>query len=261
MVCIAIVFVPPSAVNEMETVAEPGSALLTRPPTLRFCQSSRSCSCFASTSARFITMMPSAGTGWAVSEAFQRTNTRSPTCKSFNSTGTAVFKSVCPGATRTILVVGWTLTAALLPESVVIVTVVPSIDLMAPTCFSTALGEAACWFDRAPTEGAKKLPQAVSVEIAQMANSNLVFLNQSIQDTSLRAAHFTMFRRWQTREQLRRIKRISIRAWSPFLSDFSAQTLLLLRSGGVWLRDREGAAHQTCRGKLRCVPSASHSFD
>ena len=67
-----------------------------------------------------------------------------------------------------------------LPESVVIVTVVPSIDLMAPTCFSTALGEAACWFDRAPTEGAKKLPQAVSVEIAQMANSNLVFLNQSI---------------------------------------------------------------------------------
>src|ERR1700683_4480106 len=109
--------------------------------------------------------------------------------------------------------------------------------------------------------GAKTLARGASVGIAQMTNSNLAFLNPSIQDPSLRAAHFTMLRRWQTREQLRRIKRISIRAWSLLLSDFSAQTLLLLWSGGIWLRDREGGAHHSCRGKLRCVPSAPHGFD
>ena len=73
---------PATAGPAIVIVPDAGSTAFTSPPTPLFCQSLRSCFFLASTSVRFIAMIPSAVIDFGSSDARLRTIIRSPTCKS-----------------------------------------------------------------------------------------------------------------------------------------------------------------------------------
>jgi len=79
-----------------------GSSALTRQPTPRFCQSSRSCSFCSAISSRLMTRMEEATTDLPSSQTRPLMIMRSPSCTSCSCIARAAFGSFCPGTTRSI---------------------------------------------------------------------------------------------------------------------------------------------------------------
>ncbi len=110
-----------------------GLTLFTRPPTPRFCQSSRSCSCFLTRSACLTATICKACGGGPGEAGSSLTSTRSPVSRSLNWRVSALLRSFCPGEMRLIAVVEGTSNWRTSPASVFTVTVVPPMAVMVPT--------------------------------------------------------------------------------------------------------------------------------
>src|SRR5579859_5121062 len=77
-------------------------------------------------------------------EAWPRTRTRSPACKSCTWIGVAFLRSFSPGAIRRMRALGWTVTVMSGPESGVSVKVLPLIALIAPIFLANGAA-GVCW--------------------------------------------------------------------------------------------------------------------
>src|ERR1700722_17522603 len=111
-----VVRAPPAPV-ETVTVAAAASTALTSPPVPRFCQSSRSFSCFCAMSAPLIATNNVASNDLPSALAEPRAITRSPACKSARLNGLAPARVFCPGSIRSSRAFSSTVTCIVAPAS------------------------------------------------------------------------------------------------------------------------------------------------